>query len=159
MAYARQLADKDCGLAERYTRSFNYPEESRVKTRADLKELGIKTFFASNVCCAYDREKFWFQGGFTNRTIFNEDMIFAGHAVLEDDYAVAYAAEARVIHSTITAARRSSTGTLTWRSPQADHPEVFDGIRSESEGLRLVKTDRAAIWSGSAGPGWCPGCL
>ncbi len=57
-----------------------------MKTRADLKELGIKTFFASNVCCAYDREKFWFQGGFTNRTIFNEDMIFAGHAVLEDDY-------------------------------------------------------------------------
>ena len=52
MAYARQLADKDCGLAERYTRSFNYPDQSRVKTRADLKELGIKTFFASTVCCA-----------------------------------------------------------------------------------------------------------
>lgn len=64
MAYARQLPDKDCPLAERYTRSFNYPEESCVKTRADLEQMGIKTFFASNVCCAYDREKFWFQGGF-----------------------------------------------------------------------------------------------
>ena len=51
MAYARQLPDKDCALAERYTRSFNYPEESCVKTKADLKRLGIKTFFASNVCC------------------------------------------------------------------------------------------------------------
>lgn len=55
MAYARQLPDKDCPLAERYTRSFNYPEESCLKTKADLKRLGIKTFFASNVCCAYDR--------------------------------------------------------------------------------------------------------
>ena len=70
MAYARQLPDKDCPLAERYTRSFNYPEESCLKTKADLKRLGIKTFFASNVCCAYDREKFWFQGGFIQNAIF-----------------------------------------------------------------------------------------
>ena len=91
MAYARQLPCDDCSLAEQYTRSFNYPEQSCIKTKADLGRLGIKTFFASNVCCAYDREKFWFQGGFINRTIFNEDMIFAGRAVLEDDYAIAYA--------------------------------------------------------------------
>ena len=44
MAYARQLPDKDCPLAERYTRSFNYPEKSCLKTKADLKRLGIKTF-------------------------------------------------------------------------------------------------------------------
>ena len=59
--------------------------------------MGIKTFFASNVCCAYDREKFWFQGGFIQKTIFNEDMIFAGKAVLQDDYAIAYVAPYRDI--------------------------------------------------------------
>ena len=64
MAYARQLPDKDCAMAERFTRSFNYPEDSCIKTKEDLGKMGIKTFFASNVCCAYDREKFWFQGGF-----------------------------------------------------------------------------------------------
>ena len=63
MAYARQLPDKDCPLAERYTRSFNYPEESCIKTKADLKRLGIKTFFASNVCCAYDRGEILVSGG------------------------------------------------------------------------------------------------
>ena len=36
-----------------------------------LERMGIKTFFASNACCAYDREKFWFQGGFITKTIFN----------------------------------------------------------------------------------------
>lgn len=139
MAYARQLADKDCGLAERYTRSFNYPDQSRVKTRADLKELGIKTFFASNVCCAYDREKFWFQGGFTDKTIFNEDMIFAGRAVLEDDYAVAYVAEARVVHSHNYGCMAQFHRNFDLAVSQADHPELFSAVRSESEGIRLVK--------------------
>lgn len=140
MAYARQLPDKDCPLAERYTRSFNYPEESCVKTRADLEQMGIKTFFASNVCCAYDREKFWFQGGFIRRTIFNEDMIFAGKALLQDDYAVAYAAGARVIHSHNYNCRQQFKRNFDLAVSQADHPELFGYVRSESEGIRLVKS-------------------
>lgn len=140
MAYARQLPDKDCPLAERYTRSFNYPEESCVKTRTDLEQMGIKTFFASNVCCAYDREKFWFQGGFIRRTIFNEDMIFAGKALLQDDYAVAYAAGARVIHSHNYNCRQQFKRNFDLAVSQADHPELFGCVRSESEGIRLVKS-------------------
>lgn len=140
MAYARQLPDKDCPLAERYTRSFNYPEESCVKTRADLEQMGIKTFFASNVCCAYDREKFWFQGGFIRRTIFNEDMIFAGKALLQDDYAVAYVAGARVIHSHNYNCRQQFKRNFDLAVSQADHLELFGCVRSESEGIRLVKS-------------------
>ena len=118
MAYARQLPDKDCPLAERYTRSFNYPEKSCLKTKADLKRLGIKTFFASNVCCAYDREKFWFQGGFIQNAIFNEDMIFAGKAVMEDDYAIAYVADAKVIHSHNYNCTHGLNGILIWQYPR-----------------------------------------
>ncbi len=139
MAYARQLPNPDCALAEQYTRSFNYPEQSRIKTNADLPELGIKTFFASNVCCAYDRKAFWEAGGFIKRTIFNEDMIYAGNAVRRRGQAVAYAADARVIHShnygCITQFKRNFDLAVS----QTDHPEVFGGIRSESEGIRLVK--------------------
>lgn len=139
MAYARQLPDKNCAPAERCTREFNYPPESCIKTRADLERLGIKTFFASNVCCAYDREKFWFQGGFVTRTIFNEDMIFAGRAVLEDDYAIAYVAQARVIHSHNLGCMAQFHRNFDLAVSQADHPEIFGAVRSESEGVRLVK--------------------
>ena len=139
MAYARQLPDKDCPLAERYTRSFNYPEDSCIKTKEDLGRMGIKTFFASNVCCAYDREKFWFQGGFIHKTIFNEDMIFAGKAVLQDDYAIAYVAEARVIHSHNYGCAAQFRRNFDLAVSQADHPEVFGGIRPEGEGIRLVR--------------------
>ena len=33
VSYARQLPRKECGVIERYTRSFNYPQESRIKTK------------------------------------------------------------------------------------------------------------------------------
>ena len=116
MAYARQLPDKDCAMAERFTRSFNYPEDSCIKTKEDLGRMGIKTFFASNVCCAYDREKFWFQGGFIQKTIFNEDMIFAGKAVLQDDYAMWRRPESFI--PTIMGARPSSIAISTWPYPR-----------------------------------------
>ncbi|MEI3183721.1 MAG: hypothetical protein V8S98_10590 [Lachnospiraceae bacterium] len=121
-------------MAERYTRSFNYPEESCIKTKEDLGRMGIKTFFASNVCCAYDREKFWFQGGFIHKTIFNEDMIFAGKAVLQDDYAIAYVAEARVIHSHNYGCAAQFRRNFDLAVSQADHPEVFAGITRRARG-------------------------
>ncbi|MEY8354056.1 glycosyltransferase [Lachnospiraceae bacterium 54-53] len=139
MAYGRQLPNPDCALAEQYTRAFNYPEQSRVKTGADLEELGIKTFFASNVCCAYDREAFTEAGGFISRTIFNEDMIYAGNAVRQRGQAVAYAADARVYHSHNYGCIAQFKRNFDLAVSQADHPEVFGGIRSESEGIRLVK--------------------
>ena len=36
ISYARQLPDPDCGIIERYTRSFNYPEAAKIKTAKDL---------------------------------------------------------------------------------------------------------------------------
>lgn len=138
MAYARQLPNPNCALAEQYTRSFNYPKESRIKTSEDLKELGIKTFFTSNVCCAYNREAFFKAGGFTKRTIFNEDMIFGGQA-LKRGQAIAYMGEARVYHSHNYGCIVQFKRNFDLAVSQADHPEVFDGIRSESEGIRLVK--------------------
>lgn len=46
VSYARQLPRKDSTPVESYTREFNYPERSRIKSAEDLKTLGIKTFSA-----------------------------------------------------------------------------------------------------------------
>ena len=74
VCYARQLPNAECSFVERYTRAFNYPDTSLVKTKADLDKYGIKTFFCSNVCAAYKKDIYEKQGGFVRRTIFNEDM-------------------------------------------------------------------------------------
>ena len=78
VAYARQLPREDCGIIERYTRQFNYPDEGCVKSREDIPRLGIKTFFCSDVCAAYRRDLFEQLGGFESPVIFNEDMFFRG---------------------------------------------------------------------------------
>ena len=142
--YGRQLAEKDCRMAEAYTRQFNYPDKSQLKTIKDLPRLGIKTFFASNVCCAYRRKEFLELGGFINRTIFNEDMIFAAKA-LKAGYAVQYEAKAKVIHSHNYSCFQQFHRNFDLGVSQADHPEVFQGVPSVGEGIRLVKSTAAFL--------------
>lgn len=137
VAYARQLPSKNSDELERISRSFNYPENSCVKTAADLNNLGIKTFFCSNVCAAYRRDVYDELGGFIRHTIFNEDMIYAAGAV-KAGFGVAYCAEARVIHSHNYTNMQQLRRNFDLGVSQADHPEVFGGVTSESEGKKLV---------------------
>ena len=148
MVYARQLPNWDCSWSERYARTFNYPDKSQIKTIQDLPKLGIKTYFASNACCAYDRKIYEEQGGFIRRTIFNEDMIFACLAV-RAGYCIVYQAEAKVLHSHNYNCRQQFQRNFDLAVSQADHPEVFSDVPSEGEGMRLVKqTARYLIKSG-----------
>lgn len=135
---ARQAARPDCSVLEAYTRSFNYPKEDCVKSGEDLKRLGIKTFFCSNVCAAYRRDIYEELGGFEEHTIFNEDMIYAGHAVMAG-YSIAYAAGAVVQHSHNYTGKQQYRRNFDLAVSQKQHPEVFAGVRSESEGIRMVK--------------------
>lgn len=137
-AYARQLPNEDCREVEKYTRSFNYPEQSMVKTKEDLDRLGIKTFFCSNVCAAWRREKYLEIGGFVKHTIFNEDMILAG-TMIKQGGKIAYCAKAKVIHSHNYSAFQQFHRNFDLAVSQTMYPEVFGGIRSESEGIKLVK--------------------
>ena len=137
ISYARQLPDPDCGIIERYTRSFNYPETARIKTAKDLPELGIKTFFASNVCAAYRRSYFDALGGFPDHTIYNEDMIYARH-LIDAGYAISYTAKAEVIHSHNYSGIEQLHRNFDLGVSHAQFPEEFSGIRAESEGRKLV---------------------
>ncbi len=145
VAYGRQLPREDCREAEKFTRSFNYPAESKVKSKADIETMGIKAFFCSNVCAMYKREFFDLLGGFTKKTIFNEDMIFAGNAI-KADYMIAYVAEARVVHSHNYGNMEQFHRNFDLGVSQKEHPEVFAGIKSESEGIKLVKKTAAHLW-------------
>ena len=137
-AYARQLPNAECSFVERYTRAFNYPDRSAVKTKKDMDQNGIKTFFCSNVCAAYKKDIYQKQGGFVRRTIFNEDMIYAG-GLIQAGYGIAYAAEAKVIHSHNYNCMQQFHRNFDLGVSQAEHPEIFKGVPSEGEGMRLVK--------------------
>ena len=138
VSYARQLPRKNCRAIERFTRRFNYPEESLLKGKENLQVLGIKTYFCSDVCAAYRREIYEKLGGFVEKAIFNEDMLFAAKAV-EAGYKIMYAAEARVLHSHNYSISQQFRRNFDLGVSQAEHPEVFKKIPSEKEGGRMVK--------------------
>ncbi|NBJ92283.1 glycosyltransferase [bacterium 1xD42-62] len=139
MAYARQLPDSACSVLERYARSFNYPQTSRIKSAENLKDMGIKAFFASNVCAAYRRDIFEELGGFTDHTIFNEDMIYA-RGLIDAGYLIAYEANARVEHSHNYSGLEQFHRYFDLGVSHAQYPQIFSGVATESEGARMVKT-------------------
>ncbi|MCD7863975.1 MAG: glycosyltransferase [Lachnospiraceae bacterium] len=137
VAYGRQLPKANCSLTERCSREFNYPDAERVKGIGDLPELGVKTFFCSDVCAMYRREVFYELGGFVERALFNEDMIYACGA-MRAGYLIGYAAKAKVHHSHNYGFRAQFHRNFDLAVSQAEHPEVFEGISSEKEGIRMV---------------------
>ncbi|MCM1215891.1 MAG: glycosyltransferase [Lachnospiraceae bacterium] len=159
-AYARQLPMADCRETEKASRQFNYPPVSAVKSAEDLEKLGVKTFFCSNVCAAYRRDVYDALGGFIRHTIFNEDMIYAAGAV-RAGYSIAYEADAEVFHSHNYTNMQQLRRNFDLGVSQADHPEIFAEIPSESEGKKLVKEtytylkDRKKIY---LFPGFCVQC-
>lgn len=109
-----------------------------MKSKEDLSKLGIKTYFCSNVCAAYQKDVYERLGGFVRKTIFNEDMILAGR-MIQEGWKIYYAADAKVIHSHNYSCRQQFHRNFDLAVSQADHPEIFEGVPSEGEGMRLVK--------------------
>ncbi|MCD7765694.1 MAG: glycosyltransferase family 2 protein, partial [Lachnospiraceae bacterium] len=99
---------------------------------------GSKTAFCSNVCAMYRRSAYEEFGGFERHTIFNEDMIFAGK-LIQGGRAVAYCADAEVIHSHNYSGMTQFHRNFDLGVSQAEHPEIFSAASSESEGVRLIQ--------------------
>ena len=96
--YARQVAPPGSPPTEVFARRFYYPQHSERRTIADLPAMGLRTFFLSNVASAVARGAFEAVGGFPEHIIMNEDMLLAA-ALVRRGYAVAYAADAVVLHA------------------------------------------------------------
>lgn len=137
LAYARQVARKEHGAIEQYTRCFNYPDENRVQDLSRLEELGIKTYFCSDACALYKRDLYEQLGGFEQPAIFNEDMVFA-YKLIQAGHSIRYQAGARVYHSHRYTLLQQFRRNYDLGVSQAQHPEIFAAVSSTSEGKRLV---------------------
>lgn len=144
IAYGRQLPGRKVGIIEQYTRNFNYPKQGCIKSKQDLTKLGIKTFFCSNACAMYRHSVYDELGGFVLHTIFNEDMIMAA-GVIRAGYEICYAATAKVEHAHHYTYRQQFSRNFDLAVSQRQYREVFEGVRSESEGIRLVKQTAAFL--------------
>lgn len=95
--YSRQLTKYN--NIEKYTRESNYPDKSFIKTKEDIKEMGLKTFFYSDASSAINAKIFkelnYYDG---KRFMFNEDMYIA-YKLINNGYRIKYCADSVIYHS------------------------------------------------------------
>lgn len=138
IASGRQIAREDAWPMEKLVREFNYPAVSHVRSKADLQEYGIKTYFFSDVCAAYRKNIYEKLGGFEHPIKTNEDMFYAAR-VIEKGYKIAYAAEAEVIHSHNFTLKEQYKRNVIIGTEIERHKELLNCVSTDAEGMKLVK--------------------
>ncbi|WP_230286335.1 glycosyltransferase [Deinococcus sp. 12RED42] len=136
--FARQVPRRKASLLESFSRYFNYPAQSRMRTRADIPEMGVKAFFFSNVCSAVRADVFRELGGFPDNVIMNEDMLMAAK-VLRAGYAIKYVAEAEVAHSHDYSLKQQFRRNFDVGAFFADAGAMLEGAAVGGEGFRFVR--------------------
>lgn len=91
------------------------------------------------MCAAYRRGVYLELGGFPHPVIFNEDLVFAAGAI-QNGWKIIYKADARVIHSHEYTYRELIRRNFDQGVSQACHPEIFEKVKSEKEGIHLICT-------------------
>ncbi len=95
--YSRQLTKFE--NIEKYTRESNYPNKSLIKSKSDINNLGLKTFFFSDASSAIKRSVFVKLNGYDNKKLpINEDMYLA-YKLIMNGYKIKYCADSVVYHS------------------------------------------------------------
>ena len=133
----RQLPKKDARRFEQLVRQFNYPDVASVRSEADIREHGIKTFFASDVCSAYRRSAYIACGGFPKLET-NEDMFMAAKFI-SCGLKVAYEPSAAVYHShNLTPKQQFDRNRVVGRFLES-HSNALMNADEIGEGGRLAK--------------------
>ncbi len=98
VSYGRQLPSFDADEIAAHLRGFNYRDTSCIRNFGDRDVLGLETVFNSNSCAAYLKKSLAEINYFKKGLIFGEDTCAVGR-LLENNYSIAYVAEALVYHS------------------------------------------------------------
>lgn len=95
--FSRQLTKYE--NIEKYTREKNYPEESYIVSKKDLKEKGLRTFFFSDASSAIRTDIFKELNGYDGKKLpTNEDMYIA-YKIITNGYRIKYCSDSIVYHS------------------------------------------------------------
>ena len=134
----RQLPKADARRFEQLVREFNDPDSPSVRSKGDLEQFGIKTFFASDTCSAYRRSSYLECGGFDHVNT-NEDMLMAARFIASG-LKVAYEPCAEVYHShNLTPSQQFARNRAVGFFLET-HTDDLMHASEIGEGGRLVKT-------------------
>jgi rhamnosyltransferase len=137
MVSGRQIPRENASLFEKYVREFNYPEKPFIRRKDDITRLGVKAYFASDVCSAYRRSSYLSVGGFDSPIETNEDMLIAAK-FLNAGKAIAYQPQASVIHSHNLSLRQQYVRNKQIAKIMERYHSRLGGIDATPEGKRMV---------------------
>ena len=146
-AYGRQISVSGASLFEQHARSYNYPDESIVKTKASISSMGIKAAFCSNSFAAYRISTLQEVGGFPDHTLFAEDMLVAAKMILAG-YSIAYQAGAQCEHwhdYTISQEFRRAFDIGVFHHRESWILKKFGGAEGEGGSLILTGLRKIAV--------------
>ncbi len=95
--YSRQLCNNN--TIEKYTRECNYPAESKIVSKEDIKKMGLKAFFFSDASSAIKRETFVKLNGYDHKNLVISEDMYIAYKLITNDYKIKYCADSEVIHS------------------------------------------------------------
>lgn len=96
-SFSKQISNSN--TVEKYIRMKNYPNESRIVSKDDVKRLGIMTYFYSDASSAVRKDIYLKLNGYDGkRLLTNEDMYFS-YKLINNGYRIKYCADSKVIHS------------------------------------------------------------
>lgn len=132
----RQLPRPGTRRFVQLVQEFNYPGEPSVRGAADVERLGIKAFFASDVCSCYRRSAYLGCGGFSAVET-NEDMLMTARLIAAG-WRVAYEPSAAVVHShDLSPVEQYRRNRAVGRFLESHKSELM-GASEIGEGSRLV---------------------
>jgi rhamnosyltransferase len=138
MVGGRQIAREDASGIEKRVRLFNYKETSTIWDKKDRDKLGIKAFFISDSCSAYNRTAYISMSGFEKNILTNEDMEIAAR-FLENGYKLAYQANAEVYHSHNYTLLEQFKRNFDVGAFLSMYPKHFSKSRTKNEGMIMAR--------------------
>lgn len=84
---------------EKYIRSKNYPDYSRIVSKEDIPKLGLMTFFFSDASSAVRKDIFKKLNGYDNKNLIISEDMYLAYKIIINGYKIKYCADSVVTHS------------------------------------------------------------
>lgn len=139
VVFGKQEVDiKKGNIYEKFARSFNYPEESYIRSIEDKYEYGIKTIFSSDAFSMYDLSKMKEVDYFDDNLNVSEDMLIA-HKFIEANYKIGYCSEAKVYHTHDYSLKEEFTRYISIGRFYRENNGIINSYgKTNSNGIQLV---------------------
>ena len=95
--YSRQISKYN--NIEKYIREYNYPQETSIKSISDINDLGLYTFFFSDVSSAIDRKVFEELNYYDHKKLTISEDMYIAYKLIMNNHKIQYCADSVVYHS------------------------------------------------------------